>query len=124
MKINYYCICLIALLTGCTQYEYTNEEFIGKSKIEILEFAFEKFPRVFNDELQIRIIIADTNKRANYYYKNLKSATEDQRLMDSNIWHIGFKDYPFEDYYFKTICYILIFENNKVISVRHWADTK
>lgn len=80
-------ISIIIFLTGCNSGVDINPK-IGMSKKEVLRLIFDKCPKDENGEINIKVVENRKTSYENFYYKSLKNAMEDIRLMNSNFWEI------------------------------------
>ena len=92
---------------------------IGLTKEEVLELAFDRYPKIGHGELNI--IVQRTNKYGklgpyeNLYYKTLEDAKNDAILMSSDIWRTNERK-KFSIFQ-KVEIYVFYFENGKVVNV-------
>ena len=97
---------------------------IGLTKEEVLELAFDRYPKIGHGELNI--IVQRTNKYGklgpyeNLYYKTLEDAKNDASLMSSDIWETNERK-KFSIFQ-KVEIYVFYFANGKVVNVerKNW----
>ena len=111
---------LIVVVTGCDD-KIQCSELVGKTKKEILIVAFEKFPRVMNNELEISVRNLNGSVTSNYF-SSIDEAEKDRNLVGADVIYINYRK---SSWFSKTTHYsILTFNNNICVKVENgsYAD--
>lgn len=115
--------------SGCdTEPDVDPNSLIGMSKGDVLRLVFERCPKNANGEINIGTWEIEKNgKRSymNFYYKSLKDAADDTRLMGNDIWEILKKERFSVSILTKVECLDLFFEKGVVVKVEknYWYNT-
>ena len=96
---------------------------IGLTKEEVLELAFDQYPKNGHGELNICVQRINQYGRLgpyeNLYYKTLEEAKNDPKLMSSDIWETNErKKFSLSMIQRPREVYVFIFENGKVVNVK------
>lgn len=94
---------------------------IGLTKEEVLELAFDQYPK--NGRGELNILVHEINQYGNTsyvnrYYKNLEEAKNDARLMGWDVWETnGRKKFSLSLFQIPVEYYVFYFEDGKVVNV-------
>ena len=94
---------------------------IGLTKEEVLELAFDQYPK--NGRGELNILIHEINQYGNTsyvnrYYKTLEEAKNDARLMGWDVWETnGRKKFSLSLFQIPVEYYVFYFEDGKVVNV-------
>ena len=95
---------------------------IGLTKEEVLELAFDQYPKIGHGELNIAVQRINQYGRLgpheNLYYKTLEEAKNDDYLMSSDIWETNERKKFSISIFQKVEVYAFYFENGKVVDVK------
>ena len=94
---------------------------IGLTKEEVLELAFDQYPK--NGRGELNILVHEINQYGNTsyvdrYYKTLEEAKNDARLMGWDVWETnGRKKFSLSLFQIPVEYYVFYFEDGKVVNV-------
>ena len=112
------------LLGSCNRQEVDLGQLLGKSKTEVLEFAFNHLLRPQSDEINI-MIKTPIGENHNFYYKNRMEAVNDERLMYAERWEIFVAQKMACSIFCNEVYVELFFRNGKVFdyALHTWNKT-
>ena len=93
---------------------------IGLTKEEVLELAFDQYPKNGYGELNIRVQQINqygTTSLVNLHYKTLEDAKNDPHLMSSDVWETNERKKFSISIFQKVEVYIFYFKDGKVVGV-------
>ena len=94
---------------------------IGLTKEEVLELAFDQYPKNGYGELNIRVQQINqygNTSLVNLHYKTLEEAKNDARLMGWDVWETnGRKKFSLSLFQIPVEYYVFYFEDGKVVNV-------
>lgn len=84
-------ITFVLAFTYSGVYDLNHKDVLGKTKVQVLEYAFANSPRVNDGD--VNIVVQNANGDfVNKYYKSIESAKSDTSLMQADKWNICYKD--------------------------------
>ncbi len=117
-------IIAVMLFCSCDEQKLNPDRLLGKTRIEVLELAFNHFRKSPGKEINI-MIETSLGKNHNFYYENITEALNDERLMQAERWELFAARKTSFSVFCQEIYIELFFKDQKVVKyvLNTWNKT-